>query len=86
MIDSTLLYFIGSDVLAIAFGAGGAMFFLRQSRKDVNGLGKKVRAELARSGVRHQNITLALMLLAGEEGKRSEVAELLKESHEEAGE
>jgi hypothetical protein len=82
MQDPTVMWFIFSDLLAIAFGAGGALFLLKQARKDVNGLGKKVRDELARSGVRHQNISLALMLLAGD-GQKQEIAELLKESHEE---
>ncbi len=83
--DPMLVYFIASDILALAFGAGGAIFFLKQSRRDVNGLGKKIRGELSRSAVRHQNITLALMLLAGEEQKQ-EISELLKESREETAE
>lgn len=86
MLDPFLIYYAASDLLALAFGAGGAIFLLKQSRKDVNGLGKKVRGELARSSVRHQNISLALMLLAGDEDKKAQIADLLKESHEEAQE
>jgi len=69
-------------ILALAFGAGGVYFLIKQSRKDVNGLGRKVSREMTRSAVRHQNVTLALMLLASEEQKQK-IAELLKESHQE---
>lgn len=82
MWDPTVAYFICSDLLALAFGAGGAFVLLKQSRKDVNGLGKKVSRELSRSSVRHQNISLALMLLADDD-RKEQVTELLKESHEE---
>ncbi len=81
--DLTTIYFICSDVLALAFGAGAAFALLRRSKKDVNGLGKKVNREIARSSTRHQNLTIALMLLAADEKRKVEIADLLKESHEE---
>jgi len=76
-----VLYYL----MALAFGAGGAYVLLKQSRKDVNGVGRKLNDELARSATRHHNVSLALMLLAGDE-HREKVSELLKESHEEQGE
>ena len=72
-----ILYYL----LSLAFGAGSVYFLIRQSRKDVNGLGRKMNREISRSGARHQNTTLALMLLAPE-NKKKEIAELLKESRE----
>ncbi len=78
-----LILVVLCNLLALAFGAGGAYFLLKQSRKDVNGLGQKVNRELSRSSTRHQNISLALMLLAGDE-RKGQVSELLKESHEES--
>ncbi len=71
------LYF----ALSIAFGAGGMYYLVRQSRKDVNGLGRKVNQEINRAAMRHQNLTVALMVLAPE-SKRERIAELLKESEE----
>ena len=70
--------------LSVAFGAGGTYFVIRQSRKDINGIGRKLNGELARAGARHQNVTLALMLLAPEDKKR-DLASLLKESTEDYG-
>ena len=75
--NPTLLEFLGS----LAFGAGGAYFLIKQSRKDVNGLGSKVNAEVRTSATRHQNVTLALMLLAsGDKEKAKQVADMLKEN------
>jgi hypothetical protein len=75
--NPTLLEFLGS----LAFGAGGAYFLIKQSRKDVNGLGSKVNAEVRKSATRHQNVTLALMLIAsGDEEKAKRVADMLKEN------
>ena len=75
--NPTLLEFLGS----LAFGAGGAYFLIKQSRKDVNGLGNKVNVEVRKSATRHQNVTLALMLLAsGDEEKAKRVADMLKEN------
>jgi hypothetical protein len=67
--------------LTLAFGAGGAYFLVKQSRKDVNGLGRKVNAEVKASARRYQNVTVALMLIAPE-AQREKVAELLKDGGE----
>ena len=72
--DATVLYYL----MTLAFGAGGAYFLIKQSRKDVNGLGRKVNAEISRSARRHQNISVALMLLASDEQKEK-IADLLRE-------
>ena len=77
-----LIYLFVSNLVALAFGAGGVYFLLKQSRRDVNGLGAKISRELSRSAVRHQNISLALMLLADQE-QRDQIAALMKEAHEE---
>lgn len=69
-----------SQLLSLAFGAGGAWFLIRQSRKDVNGLGSKVNAEVRQSARRHINIALCLMLLAPSDELRRKVSDLLKES------
>jgi hypothetical protein len=66
-------------VLMVVFGAGGAWFFIKQSRKDVNGLGMKVNNEVRQSSRRHINIVLALMLVAPDDSARKKLADLLKE-------
>ncbi len=70
------------QLVTLAFGAGGAFFLLKHTKRDVNGLGQKVRGEMARTATRHQNITVALMLVAPEEHK-AKIADLLRETHEE---
>jgi hypothetical protein len=69
-------------LLYFAFGAGGAYALLKQNRKDVDGVGRKVNNEISKSSVRHQNITIALMLMASDEQK-DKIADLMKETHEE---
>ncbi|MBZ5700244.1 MAG: hypothetical protein LAN84_00195 [Acidobacteriia bacterium] len=70
-------------LLSLTFGAGGAYYMIKQSRKDVNGLGRKVNGEIRKSNSRHQNITLALMSLANSDEQRQYIAELLREKNEE---
>lgn len=70
------------QLVTLAFGAGGAFFLLKHTKRDVNGLGQKVRGEMARTATRHQNITVALMLLAPDD-KKEAIADLLRETHEE---
>lgn len=66
-------------LLTVAFAAGGAWILLKQSRKDVNGLGRKMNREISDSLSRHQNVTLALMLLAKDDIERRTIAMLLRE-------
>ena len=66
-------------ILSLVFGAGGAWFFIKQSRKDVNGLGQKVNNEIAQTQRRHINVCLALMLLASDDATRNAIAAQLKE-------
>jgi adenine C2-methylase RlmN of 23S rRNA A2503 and tRNA A37 len=66
-------------LLAFAFGAGGAWFLIRQSRKDVNGLGSKMNAEIKQATRQHLNVALALMLVAQNDDQREKIAALLKE-------
>jgi hypothetical protein len=63
----------------LAFGMGGAWFFIKQSRKDVNGLGYKVNAEIRQSARRHINVALCLMLVAPDDATRKKISDLLKE-------
>ena len=63
----------------LAFGAGGAWFFIKQSRKDVNGLGSKVRDHIDETNRRHINVCLALMLTAPDAAAREKIADLMKE-------
>lgn len=69
-------------LISIVFGAGGAYFLIQQSRKDVNGLGAKVNRDAKQSAIRHQNTTLALMLLADTDDKKQQIAEMLRESQD----
>lgn len=69
-------------LISLAFGAGGAWFLIRQSRKDVNGLGGKVNAEAKSNARRHHNTALALMLVAQNDEQRARIADLLKEPGE----
>lgn len=71
------------SIISVAFGAGGAYVLIQQSRKDVNGLGRKMNREISRSARRFQNVTVALMLLA-DDHQRDRVADLLRESGEDA--
>jgi hypothetical protein len=64
---------------SLAFGAGGAWFLIKQSRKDVNGLGAKVNKEVSVSARRHINTALSLMLLAPSDEIRSKLVDLLRE-------
>jgi hypothetical protein len=66
-------------LISLAFGAGGAWFLIKQSRKDVNGLGNKVNFEIKQTSRRYVNVTLALMLLAPDDFVRRKIAELLRE-------
>jgi hypothetical protein len=76
MTEPTLVEWLGS----LAFGAGGAWFLIKQSRKDVNGLGNKVNGEIKKTERRHHNTTVAIMhLAAGDKELSARVAELLKE-------
>ena len=61
-----------STLLGLAFGAGGAWFLIKQSRKDVNGLGRRLNQEVKKL----DNIIVALMLITPDEVKR-DVAKIL---------
>lgn len=61
-----------STLLGLAFGAGGAWFLIKQSRKDVNGLGRRLNQEVKKL----DNIIVAVMLITPDEDKK-DVARLL---------
>lgn len=63
----------------VIFAAGGVYYMIKQTKKDVNGLGERMSSHTSKSNTRHQNVTVALMLLADEKQKEK-IADLLKES------
>lgn len=65
--------------IAIIFGAGGIYFLIRQSKKDVDGLGGRVRVDAKVAAAHHHNCSLALMMLAKDDAQRQQLVELLKE-------
>jgi c-di-AMP phosphodiesterase-like protein len=81
MMAPDVIYELLSAAFGTAFGAGGAYFMIKQSRRDVNGLGRKMNSEIKRSQARWQNLSLALMTICTAEQRR-EIADLLKESPE----
>lgn len=66
-------------LISLAFGAGGAWFLIKQSRKDVNGLGAKVGGDAKAAARRAHNTALALMLLAQSDAQRMKIADLMRE-------
>jgi len=66
-------------ILAGVFSAGGVYFLIRQSRRDVDGLGGKLGRETRLAACRHHNTTMAILLLAKDDAQRSKVADMLKE-------
>jgi hypothetical protein len=72
-------------LFSLAFGAGGAYFALKQGRKDVNGLGRKVNSESTKSETRYNRLCLALMLVCDPQQKNKIASILLgKEDKEDS--
>lgn len=65
-------------VAGMIFSAGGAWWQFRQLRKDVNGIGIRMREESRQAYKRHFNTALVIMATVPEE-KRKDVADFLKE-------
>ena len=63
--------------ITIAFGAGGALFLIRQVRKDVNGLGRMVRDDAKKSEERFGRLEKALLLVSKNDPERRKIAEYL---------
>lgn len=63
-------------LFTLTFGAGGAYFALKQGRKDVNGLGRKVNSELVKSETRYNRLCLALMLIC-DPAQKNKIASIL---------
>ncbi len=55
----------------LVFAAGGAWFALKEAQKHVNGLGAKVNAIEKERNDRHTRLSLALMVLASEDQKKT---------------
>jgi hypothetical protein len=60
----------GYLLLVLAFNAGGAYFVLRQIRKDLNGVGRKVRAIEAKQEDRYLALVVAYLLIAPAETRQ----------------
>lgn len=59
---SVLIWLIG-----LIFGAGGMYFSLKQMRRDVNGLGRKVNETTGQNAKFHVRLCIALVLLSPKE-------------------
>jgi hypothetical protein len=60
-----------------AFSAGGLYFFIKQIRKDLNGIGLKLRSVDERSEDRYLVVTNSIMLIAPEVKKGQLLGPLL---------
>ena len=67
MISSETIIRIAIALLGVAFGAGGAAFSMRQTRRDLNGLGRK-----------SNRIIALLVKWADTEEKRAQVVRLIE--------
>ncbi len=67
-----------ANLLTLAFAAGGAWFALKQSQKDVNGLGRKMGESITTANQRYLRTCLALMTVCPAE-ERAKLAEMLRE-------
>jgi hypothetical protein len=71
-------------VLSLVFLAGGHVVIVRRLRQDLKGVGGKLSREIARANTRHQNFSLAVMLICDEK-QREKIVELLKVEAKENG-
>jgi hypothetical protein len=74
-----LICAFGGPVLGVAFGAGSAYFLIKQSRKDVNGLGSKVNREIDRATKFRETMMVAIMLIVPSES-RTQIAKILTDA------
>lgn len=66
--------------VALVFGAGQTAFLIKQSRRDVTGIGTKLNGEALKAARRHHNMSLSLMLLAPDDIEvKQQLVSLLKE-------
>jgi len=64
-------------VIGIAFGAGGALFLIKQVRQDMNKMGKVLREELKSNADRFERLEMALLLVSKNDPERRKIAEFL---------
>jgi hypothetical protein len=69
---------IAFAVAGMVFLTGGAYGLLKQTRRDLNGLGSRLAREREEAQKRDRKAVLAFMLLAPED-KRQQIAELLND-------
>ncbi len=60
-----VIYFIG-----LIFAAGGGWFALKEVRKQVNGVGAKLRASDEQRKDQHRKVCMAIVAIASEEQKK----------------
>jgi hypothetical protein len=65
---------IASNVLMLAFAAGGAWALVKQLRKDLNGLGTKVNRQAAESDRKFQMIAIVALEQVQDSAARSQLA------------
>jgi hypothetical protein len=65
------------SLCSACFGAGGVYFLIKQSRKDVNGLGRKLGAEVKSSNDRFTRLERGILLVARDDAQRERLAEML---------
>jgi hypothetical protein len=69
----------GLTVAGLVFAAGGIYWRLGQFRRDQNGIGSKVNSVALREDRRFHTISLILMEMEDDQGKRTRLADLLRE-------
>jgi hypothetical protein len=69
---------IAIALFELAFFAGGIYFLVRQTRKDVNGLGQKVRELERREDERYLATAVAFLLVAAEKDRQFLAARFLE--------
>ena len=65
-------------LLGLAFAAGGGWLTLKESRKQVNGVGAKVNREKELNEDRFRRMSLAVMSLADTEERKQQLLEWFK--------
>ncbi|MGA3295291.1 MAG: hypothetical protein ABSE45_15085 [Candidatus Acidiferrales bacterium] len=67
---------IAIAIAGVVFSAGGAMFLVKQMRRDLNGIGAKARLIEDKAADRYIALSFAI-LLSAPEGKRTAIAQIL---------
>lgn len=66
-----------SAIVGLIFGAGGTYYSLKQMRRDVNGIGRKVNETGSQNAKFHVRLCLALVLMTDDKEKQWKIADFL---------